>query len=66
MTNNNALGASRRSADAQQQTAYWLGYYDHLQPSDMGRTWPDDQDANEAYDEGRNRAEAPATAQEGR
>jgi hypothetical protein len=38
--------------------AWWLGFIEHINgESDCGRTWPDDQDCNEAYDRGWNFAD---------
>jgi hypothetical protein len=38
--------------------AFKLGFFERLTGSGgMGRTWPDDQDLNEAYDRGMNFAE---------
>ena len=39
--------------------AFKLGFREHLEMDFCGgRTWPDDQDLNEAYDRGMNLAEA--------
>ena len=37
--------------------AFILGFFERLSGDAFGRTWPDDQDKNEAYDRGRNLAE---------
>lgn len=38
--------------------AFLLGFFEHLRPNeDWGRTWRENQDANEAYDRGWNLAD---------